>query len=48
MNIATINENRNAIKFLRKAALLPIYFDSKLKVIIPTIVKVEISAATCG
>lgn len=41
-------ENRNDIKFLRKAAFLPIYLLSNEKVIIPTNVSVEISAPTCA
>lgn len=44
---ATIKENKKAIKFLRNAAFLPIYFDSRGYVITPTNVRVDISAATC-
>lgn len=43
---ATTNENKNAMKFLKKAALLPIYFDSKVNVKTPTIVRVDTNAAT--
>ena len=44
--IPTKIENRNAIKFLKNAALLPIYLDSSVKVIIPTKVNEEIRVPT--
>lgn len=46
MNSATIKANIKAVRFLKKAPLLPINLLSKLKVNIPTMVKVEIKAAT--
>lgn len=46
MNSATIKAKMKAVRFLKKAPFLPINLLSKLKVIMPTIVKVEIKAAT--
>lgn len=43
---ATIIENKKAIKFLKNAALFPIYFASKLNVKTPTKVRVDTNAET--
>ena len=45
--IPTIIENRNAIKFLKNAALLPIYLASSGNVMRPISTKEETSAPTC-
>ena len=44
--IPTIIENRNAIKFLKSAALLPIYLDSSGNVIRPINTKEDTSVPT--